>query len=66
MFSWLDRLEKLDGAYNRVLSPKAVLKLQMPLGCRSGLMKCGMPIMKLPPWLSISECTINPAPKRRG
>lgn len=59
MFSLLNRLEKLDGAYNKVLFPKAILKLQVPLGCRRGLMKCGMLIMKLYPWLSVSESAFN-------
>ncbi len=65
MFSLLNRLEKLDGAYNQVLFPKATLKLQVPLDCRSGMMKCGMLIMKLYPWLSVSETTVNAVPKRQ-
>lgn len=59
MFSLLNRLEKLDGAYNETLFPKAVLKLQVPLGGRKGLMKCEMLIMQLYPWLSVSESAIH-------
>ena len=37
MFSLLNRIEKLDGAYNEVRFPRATLKLQVPLGGKKGL-----------------------------
>ena len=66
MFSLLNRIEKLDGAYNEVRFPRATLKLQVPLGGKKGLMKWEMLIMTLYPWLSVSETSTNtvaiPAP----
>lgn len=38
MFSVLNRLEKLDGAFN-VMFPKATLELRVPLGAKKGMMK---------------------------
>lgn len=58
MFSLLNRLEKIDGAYN-VRFPKATLELQIPLGGRSGMFKWTMLIMQLYPWLSVSEVPSN-------
>ncbi len=58
MFSILNRLEKLDGAYN-VLHPKATLEIIAPLGGKKGLMRCEMLIMALYPWLSVSERSSN-------
>lgn len=58
MFSVLNRLEKLDGAFN-VIFPKATLELRVPLGAKKGMMKCEMLIMQLYPWLSITERTTN-------
>lgn len=58
MFSILNRLEKLDGAYN-VLHPKATLEIIAPLGGKRGLMRCEMLIMALYPWLSVSERSSN-------
>ena len=58
MFSVLNRLEKLDGAFN-VLFPKATLELRVPLGAKKGMMKCEMLIMQLYPWLSITETSTN-------
>lgn len=54
LFSILNRLEKLDGAFN-VRFPNAKLELRVPLGGKKGLMKCEMLIMQLYPWLSITE-----------
>ena len=61
MFSVLNRLEKLDGAFN-VRFPQATLELRIPLGARKGMMKCEMLIMQLYPWLSIKETSINTVP----
>lgn len=58
MFSVLNRLEKLDGAFN-VMFPKATLELRVPLGSEKGMMKCEMLIMQLYPWLSITEASTN-------
>ena len=58
MFSVLNRLEKLDGAFN-VRFPQATLELRIPLGAKKGIMKCGMLIMQLYPWLSITETSTN-------
>ena len=58
MFSVLNRLEKLDGAFN-VLFSKATLELRVPLGAKKGMMKCEMLIMQLYPWLSITETSTN-------
>lgn len=58
MFFVLNRLEKLDGAFN-VIFPKATLELRVPLGAKKGIMKCEMLIMQLYPWLSITETTTN-------
>ena len=58
MFSILNRLEKLDGAYN-FRFPKATLELQAPLGGRKGLMQYEMLIMQLYPWLSVKETATN-------
>lgn len=58
MFSVLNRLEKLDGAFN-VMFPKATLDFRVPLGAKKGMMKCEMLIMQLYPWLSITETSIN-------
>ena len=58
MFSVLNRLEKLDGAFN-VRFPQAKLELRIPLGARKGMMKWEMLIMQLYPWLSIRETSIN-------
>lgn len=58
MFSLLNRLEKLDGAFN-VIFPKATLELRVPLGAKKGMVKCEMLIMQLYPWLSITETSTN-------
>lgn len=58
MFSVLNRLEKLDGAFN-VMFPEATLELRVPLGAKKGMMKCEMLIMQLYPWLSITETATN-------
>ena len=58
MFSLLNRLEKLDGAFN-VMFPKATLEFRVPLGAKKGMMKCEMLIMQLYPWLSITETSTN-------
>lgn len=58
MFSVLNRLEKLDGAFN-VICPKATLELRVPLGAKKGMMKYEMLIMQLYPWLSITETSTS-------
>lgn len=58
MFSVLNRLEKLDGAFN-VRFPKATLELKVHLGANKGMMKCERLIMQLYPWLSITETSTN-------
>jgi len=55
MFSLLNRIEKIDGAYNVVRFPKATLELQVPLGGKKGMFKWEMLIMQLYPWLSVRE-----------
>lgn len=57
-FSILNRLEKLDGAYN-VRFPKATLEIQAPLGGKKGLVQIEMLICLLYPWLSVSEVSTN-------
>lgn len=59
MFSLLNRIEKIDGAYNVVRFPKATLELQFPLGGRNGMFKWEILIMQLYPWLSVSETSYN-------
>ena len=59
LFSVLNRIEKIDGAYNVVRFPKATLELQLPLGGRKGMIKWEMLIMQLYPWLSVSEVASN-------
>lgn len=61
MFSVLNRLEKLDGAFN-VRFPQATLELRIPLGARKGMMKWEMLIMQLYPWLSVKETSTNTMP----
>ncbi len=58
MFSVLNRLEKLDGAFN-VFCPEATLELRVPLGAGKGMVKFEMLIMQLYPWLSVTETPIN-------
>ena len=58
MFSVLNRLEKLDGAFN-VMFPKTTLEFRVPLGAKKGMMKFEMLIMQLYPWLSITETSTN-------
>lgn len=59
LFSVLNRIEKIDGAYNVVRFPKATLELQLPLGGRKGMLKWEMLIMQLYPWLSVSDKSYN-------
>ena len=59
LFSVLNRIEKIDGAYNVVRFPKATLELQFPLGGRKGILKWEMLIMQLYPWLSVREKSYN-------
>lgn len=53
-FSILNRLEKLDGAFN-VLHPQATLEIQAPLGGKQGLVQIEMLISMLYPWLKVTE-----------
>lgn len=57
-FSILNRLEKLDGAYN-VRFPKATLVIQAPLGGKKGLFQIEMLIMLLYPWLTVTEVSTD-------
>ena len=56
--SLLNRLEKLDGAYN-MLHPQATLELQVPLGGKKGLVPIEMLICMLYPWLKVKEVASN-------
>ena len=58
MFSLLNRLEKLDGSYNTRF-PKAILQLMVPLSGRKGLFSYVMMILKMYPWLKVSEASTN-------
>ncbi|MGN0991890.1 MAG: hypothetical protein ACI4O4_10570 [Candidatus Ventricola sp.] len=53
-FSILNRLEKLDGAFN-VLHPQATLEIQTPLGGKRGLGQIEMLISMFYPWLKVTE-----------
>jgi len=57
-FSILNRLEKLDGAFN-VLHPEATLEIQAPLGGKQGLVQIEMMITMLYPWLKVTEVSSN-------
>lgn len=57
-FSILNRLEKLDGAYN-VRFPQATLEIQVPLGGKRGLIAIEMLISMLYPWLNVREVSTN-------
>lgn len=57
-FSILNRLEKLDGAFN-VLHPQATLEIQAPLGGKQGLVQIEMFIAMLYPWLKVTEISSN-------
>lgn len=58
MFSILNRIEKLDGAYNEIF-PKASLVIEEPFGGKKGLVRLEMLVMLLYPWLSVREESIN-------
>ena len=55
----LNRLEKLDGAFDVLVGGKAKLELQEPLGGRKGIFQWVMLIMRLYPWLSVKEVSTN-------
>lgn len=57
-FSILNRLEKLDGAFN-VLHPQATLEIQAPLGGKQGLVQIEMLISMIYPWLKVTEVSSN-------
>lgn len=59
IFSILNRLEKLNGIFNEVISSKTTLELQVPLGGKKGLLQWEMLIMQLYPWLSVKETSTN-------
>jgi len=75
-FSILNRLEKLDGAFN-MLHPTATLELQVPLGGKKGMFQIELLIMQLYPWLQVREVStdevatgmlqsqLQPAPKEQ-
>ena len=55
IFNLLNRLEKLDGSFNILVSDKATLLLRVPLGGAKGLSQWKMLILQLYPWLSVHE-----------
>ena len=57
-FSILNRLEKLEGAFN-ILHPQATLEIQAPLGGKKGLVHIEMLISVLYPWLKVTEVSSN-------
>lgn len=57
-FSILNRLEKLDGAFN-MLHPTATLELQVPLGGKKGMFQIEYLIMQLYPWLQVREVSTD-------
>lgn len=57
-FSILNRLEKLDGAFNMIY-PQAALEIQAPLGGKKGLVHIEMLISFLYPWLKVTEISSN-------
>ena len=57
-FSILNRLEKMDGAFN-VLHPQATLEIQAPLGGKQGLVQIEILIAMLYPWLEVTEVSSN-------
>lgn len=57
-FSILNRLEKLDGAFN-MLHPTATLELQVPLGGKKGIFQIEFLIMQLYPWLQVREVSTD-------
>lgn len=57
-FSILNRLEKLDGAFN-ALHPQATLEIQAPLVGKQGLVQIEMLISMLYPWLKVTEVSSN-------
>lgn len=57
-FSILNRLEKLDGAFN-MLHPQATLEIQAPLGGKQGLVQIEMLITFIYPWLKVTEVSSN-------
>lgn len=57
-FSILNRLEKLDGAFN-MLHPQATLEIQAPLDGKKGLVHIEMLISFLYPWLKVTEISSN-------
>jgi len=59
-FEIINRIEKLDGMYNTIISPEWKLNLIVPAECAKGMFKYQMLITKLYPWItSISESRIN-------
>lgn len=59
-FEIINRIEKLDGMYNTMISPEWKLNLIVPVECAKGLFKYQMLITKLYPWItSISESRVN-------
>lgn len=59
-FEVINRIEKLDGMYNTIISPEWKLNLIVPAECAKGMFKYQMLITKLYPWItSISESRIN-------
>ena len=57
-FSILNRLEKLDGAFN-MLHPQATLEIQVPTGGKKGLVHIEILISILYPWLKVTEISSN-------
>ena len=65
IFNLLNRLEKLDGGFNVLVSEKTTLLLRLPLGGKEGMFQWEFLIMQLYPWLSIKEESTNEIAKKR-
>lgn len=58
-FEVLNRLEKLDGVLNALVTSKITLEFKVPFGGSKGLLKLKMLILQLYPWISIKEVSSN-------
>ena len=65
IFNLLNRLEKLDGGFNVLVSEKTTLLLRLPLGGKEGMFQWEFLIMQLYPWLSIKEESTNEIAKKK-
>lgn len=58
VFNLLNRIEKLDGSIN-LLKPSWKLVLQVPIGGRKNLFQWELLLLKLYPWLTVSDEVTN-------